>query len=96
MTLFVENVKCRNMVAKIPRKNKQRKEHHNRHQCVRGLMYFCHIIPLGYERVYQPLFKVADTPFHIQGDTGVGGDSEMHDFLLDLVVTHRSKYSARP
>ena len=23
--------------------------------------------PLGYERVYLPLHKVADTPFHIQG-----------------------------
>ena len=26
---------------------------------------FCN---LGYERVYLPLCKVADTPFHIQGD----------------------------
>ena len=25
------------------------------------------IRPLGYERVYLPLCKVADTPFHIQG-----------------------------
>ena len=24
--------------------------------------------PLEYERVYQPLYKVADTPFHIQRD----------------------------
>ena len=24
--------------------------------------------PLRYERVYLPLCKVADTPFHIQGD----------------------------
>ena len=24
--------------------------------------------PTGYERVYLPLYKVADTPFHIQGD----------------------------
>ena len=24
--------------------------------------------PLGYERVYLPLFNVAETPFHIQGD----------------------------
>ena len=23
---------------------------------------------LGYERVYLPLYQVADTPFHIQGD----------------------------
>ena len=23
--------------------------------------------PLGYERVYLPLYKVTDTPFHIQG-----------------------------
>ena len=26
------------------------------------------IRPLGYERVYLPLYKVADTPFHIQRD----------------------------
>ena len=26
------------------------------------------IRPLGYERVYLPLYKVADTPFHIYGD----------------------------
>ena len=24
--------------------------------------------PLGYEKVYLPLDKVADTPFHIQGN----------------------------
>ena len=24
--------------------------------------------PLGYERVSLPIYKVADTPFHIQGD----------------------------
>ena len=24
--------------------------------------------PLGYERMYLPLNKVTDTPFHIQGD----------------------------
>ena len=24
--------------------------------------------PLGYERVYLPLYEVADTPIHIQGD----------------------------
>ena len=27
---------------------------------------------LGYERVYLPLYKVADTPFHIQGGDRVG------------------------
>ena len=26
------------------------------------------IRPFGYKRVYLPLRKVADTPFHIQGD----------------------------
>ena len=31
-------------------------------------MYTRIIRPLGYERVYLPLHKVADTPFHIQGD----------------------------
>ena len=29
---------------------------------------WCTSRPLGYERVYLPLYKVADTPFHIQGD----------------------------
>ena len=27
-----------------------------------------HVVPLEYERVYLPLYKVADTPFHIQAD----------------------------
>ena len=35
--------------------------------------------PLGYERVYLPLFKVADTPFHIQGD-------ELYSFLLSSFI----------
>ena len=26
------------------------------------------ICPRGYERVYLPLYKVADTPFHTQGN----------------------------
>ena len=26
---------------------------------------------LGYERVYLPLYKVADTPFHIQDDDNI-------------------------
>ena len=38
--------------------------------CVHGSLY--NIIPinraLGYERVYLPLYRVTDTPFHIQGD----------------------------
>ena len=34
--------------------------------------------PVGYERVYLPLCKVADTPFHIQGD-----DVNMH--LINLI-----------
>ena len=25
------------------------------------------IVPLGYKRVYLPLYEVADTPFYIQG-----------------------------
>ena len=29
--------------------------------------------PLGYERVYLPLWEVADTPFHIQGNDVVPG-----------------------
>ena len=34
---------------------------------------------LGYERVYLPLFKVADTPFHIQGDKLFVSDA--HQFM---------------
>ena len=34
---------------------------------------------LGYERVYLPLYKVADTPFHIQGD-GMSFYSFSHKF----------------
>ena len=37
--------------------------------------------PLGYERVYLPLCKVADTPFHAQGD--------------DIFGTERVKKGAR-
>ena len=31
-------------------------------------LFVFHKSALGYERVYLPLCKVADTPFHIQGD----------------------------
>ena len=38
--------------------------------CVHGSLY--NLIPLnrvlGSERVYLPLYRVTDTPFHIQGD----------------------------
>ena len=34
------------------------------------------IRPLGYERVHLPLGKVADTPFHIQGD----------EFIVDIKI----------
>ena len=33
-----------------------------------GYVSIASYCPLGYERVYLPLCKVADTPFHIQGD----------------------------
>ena len=32
------------------------------------MVLFGYFRPLGYERVYLPLCKVADTPFHIRGD----------------------------
>ena len=35
--------------------------------------------PLGYERVYLPLYKVTVTPFHIQGD-----DIYIHHFVSTL------------
>ena len=39
------------------------------HDAIRITVYEYTIMstPLGYERVYVPLYKVADTPFHIQG-----------------------------
>ena len=33
--------------------------------------------PLGYERVHLPLCKVADTPFHIQGDDMYSNEVEI-------------------
>ena len=37
--------------------------------------------PLGYERVYLPLCKVADTPFHIQGWLGFSANLFLQVFL---------------
>ena len=31
-------------------------------------IFHSNIHPVGYERVYLPLYKVADTPFRIRGD----------------------------
>ena len=43
--------------------------------------------PLGYERVYLPLCKVADTPFHIQGCLGFSANLFLQVFLnLALAV----------
>ena len=36
---------------------------------------------LGYERVYMPLCKVADTPFHIQGD-----DMSCKVMILEFII----------
>ena len=44
--------------------------------------------PLGYERVYLPLFQVADTPFHIQGD-----DIKLVLFVLLLVRSITPRWS---
>ena len=42
-------------------------QNHNHHDAVHDNGYrYCEHSPLGYERVYLPLCKVADTPFHIQ------------------------------
>ena len=42
--------------------------------------------PLGYERVYLPLYKVADTPFYIQRDDLLSSNSCRHD------VTYRARH----
>ena len=39
--------------------------------------------PLEHERVYLPLAKVADTPFHIQGDEWLS-----HQFQHFIAVAH--------
>ena len=44
---------------------------------VRGILR-----PLGYERVYLPLKKVADTPFHIQGRLIASGG--LYYFLITI------------
>ena len=45
--------------------------------------------PFGYERVYLPLWKVADTPFHIQGDEMYQSNIHLYVcFLLGYMVQH--------
>ena len=50
--------------------------------------------PLGYERVYLPLYKVAVTPFHIQGegisvsDPERGGGGHMDPYPLLKLTKH--------
>ena len=39
------------------------------------IMFVSRHSTLGYERVYLPLYKMADTPFHIQGDEYVREDT---------------------
>ena len=50
--------------------------------------------PLGYERVYLPLYKVADTPFQIQGDDVVDDDvaelSHYSIYRLTIAMTVKS------
>ena len=55
------------------------------------------IRPLGYERVYLPLRKVADTPFHSQGDemsTGKSLTSLKYLCLIELKWTRFESYVA--
>ena len=47
--------------------------------------------PLGYERVYLPLYKVADTPFHIQGDDLLWAVDE--GFSISFMYLTRRAYS---
>ena len=43
--------------------------------------------PLAYERVYLPLYKVADTPFHIQGDDiCMNAERKPHYVVLDMYI----------
>ena len=50
------------------------------------------IRPLGYERVYLPLCKVADTPFHIQGDElSATYLSATHDTQQIVDTSHKIK-----
>ena len=48
--------------------------------------------PLGYERVYLPLHKVADTPFHIQGDVLSSG-GQCHLIHLAILMLQKTATS---
>ena len=62
------------------------------HQYVPRLIYSFHTVlihrPLGYERVYLPLYKVADTPFHIQRDDiiHVHQSSNIFEYMLASII----------
>ena len=59
MNLYYQQYKIHDKTAKLVGKITNYKK----------LLFCCTVIyPIGYERVYLPLYKVADTPFHIQGD----------------------------
>ena len=48
------------------------------------------LVPVEYERVYLPLYKVADTPFHIQGDElcSMSGGNGSHHTLNSAVYAN--------
>ena len=44
------------------------------------------IDPLGYERVYLPLYKAEDTPFHIQRDEFVVVRNEALKIISEILM----------
>ena len=69
----------------------------------------CHVFPevfvkqaaewivhhLGYERVYLPLCKVADTPFHVQGDESITNIPTVDQFDRCVVRCQPTQYDCQ-
>ena len=51
--------------------------------CINSFTHLSICRPLGYERVYLPLCKVADTPFNIQGG---GGDMSQGERKREIIA----------
>ena len=56
--------------------------HMSLHYVVDVGLFNKHYRSLGYKRVYLPLYKVADAPFHIQGDDMYVSFREQCDYFV--------------
>ena len=62
--------------------------------CTHDMLHFGIIGSLGFERVYLPLYKVAFTPFHIQGRRYALADSVCQVVMVKqhFKVSYRGMY----